>query len=1366
MNTTSQTDNLMQSPEQKSVRRKWHYVYFFLAAFNLLTVSAGLYLTDKIMSIYGQSIDINRIWTARAADYAHLGELAGAVNAPGNDVFDTHKVAEESARMRAALLIFDRQVASYRAELQGDVAHSESAPLLGHLDSVSAAMRQMTDEAESIFAHFRSERPDLAGERMATMDRKFAALNASLAHLREAVDEIQRKNFERQTTAANNLKEYEYGLAALVGLMVVGATYYGYRLARQNQQDTEEKLRHLAALAEAEQALRGVAATEAANLVLQRNERHLRMLKDIGAQTIGVEDVESVLRCGLATICDFTGWVVGHAWVRAEENRRWESSGLWVVKDGEKYARFQAASRAAEYVADSGGMVGRVIETMQPVWMTDTAQEWPAERRQAMLDADIRLACAFPILVDGEIDAVLEFFSSEGNPPDVHFLDFLDQACSLLGAAIRRKRDAAELRKLAVIVQQSDSAIVIANPERRIEWVNPGFTAMTGYTLQEAIGCKPAELLQGHETDSATIERVREALDACRNVEADMINYDKSGRRFWVRMHIQPIFDGAGKLERFVAIEQDITERKHAEEALRDKEEELRSVVDNLVDGVISIDAHGIVRSYNASAERIFGYSAAEVMGRNVNLLVPEPHHSAHDGYLERYLSSGERHIVGIGREVEGLHKDGRLIPVDLAVSTYQIKGNPHFTGILRDITERRRFTAELQRAQQEAEQANLAKSAFLATMSHEIRTPMNGVVGMIDVLYQTELDADQREMIDTARDSAFSLLGIIDDVLDFSKIEAGKMELEQVPVSIAKMVEGVSETLLSVAHKKRVELIVFCDPRIPDSVRADPVRLRQVLFNLAGNAVKFSGSETGSSKLGRVTIRADLIEMHADTARIRLQVSDQGIGMSEEAVAKLFLPFTQAESSTTRRFGGTGLGLSICARLVELMGGSITVQSELGHGSSFNVELDFVRIPDTPLPALPFDLRDLSVVMLTDTELREILVGYLEHSGVHVLPAQGTEEALAQAASLSASGAPPVILLVDAGSDDAQVARLRAQFAAIPGMAARFVVIERGRRRTVRLGGMDSVVVDANAMRRAALLRAVAVAAGRASPEREVPVEETQPAQVRHLSVPEAEAAGCLILVAEDNRTNQKVILRQLNLLGYTAEIADNGKQAFDMWRRKRYGLVLSDCHMPEMDGFEFTAAIRREERNGTRHTPVIAITANALKGEDERCRAAGMDDYLAKPVQLAVLRDMLMKWMPVVLPVSSDQAPETALPVAVDATIAAVDLGILKEIVGDDPAVIAEFLDDFRATATEAVAEIEAAYAVRAAQGIGAVAHKLKSSARTVGADDLADLCQLLEEAGRISDWSTIEETMPLLAPAFAVVNNFIDTYTVEQG
>ncbi|WP_162937371.1 response regulator [Indioceanicola profundi] len=493
------------------------------------------------------------------------------------------------------------------------------------------------------------------------------------------------------------------------------------------------------------------------------------------------------------------------------------------------------------------------------------------------------------------------------------------------------------------------------------------------------------------------------------------------------------------------------------------------------------------------------------------------------------------------------------------------------------------------------AESASRLKSSFLATMSHEIRTPMNGVLGMLELLSHSGLDADQLEMLGTARDSAGVLLRIIDDILDFSKIEAGRMDIDRLPVNIGALVESVAETVAPNAHGKGLALHVHVDPAMPDLLMGDPVRLRQILFNLTGNAIKFT--ETGS-----VSVRARIVpDAPWDSVRVRVEVSDTGIGIPNEMQSKLFQPFTQAERSTSRRFGGTGLGLSICRRLVELMGGEIGLDSRPGCGSTFWFWLDLERgaeLPESGADSEPAVAGLRVRLEIPNPVLAGTVADYLGHAGA--------ETVRAGSADVIIRSLPPGSSWPAFGNDGPSV--LLAEHEAKPeGMPA-------------------DVQIVARPVRRLPLLAAVAAAVGSAG---------TRPCAATPQAPPPPPVppltADRLVLVAEDQEINQMVIRRQLTLLGLACDILPDGAAALEAWRTGRYALVLTDCNMPEMDGFELTEAIRREEAETGRRTPVIALTASAMAGEDERCLTAGMDGFLSKPVDLAQLDRCIRRWIAV---------------------------------------------------------------------------------------------------------------------------------------
>lgn len=549
----------------------------------------------------------------------------------------------------------------------------------------------------------------------------------------------------------------------------------------------------------------------------------------------------------------------------------------------------------------------------------------------------------------------------------------------------------------------------------------------------------------------------------------------------------------------------------------------------------------------------------------------------------------------------------------DLLKLTFERVGSELGRVYLRD-----QITVALQEARAEAESSTRAKASFLAAMSHEVRTPMNGVVGMVDLVLQTRLDDDQRSMLQTVKDSGHALIKVINDILDFSKIDAGRLEIEFRDMSVTKIVEDVAASLSPGALQKGLKLVTFVDPKIPETVKGDAVRVRQILSNMVGNAVKFSSA-------GEVVITAH--HLGGLRGEVQFSVRDQGIGISPQNRRRLFEEFSQADSSTTRRFGGTGLGLAISQRLTTLMGGEIGVESILGEGSNFHFTLPF-GASDAKPASRAHTLDGLSILVAARSPaLRDAACGYLEHwdaATSQVADVAGCADACEAA---KAAGKPFDVVLIPDVDDQEVAADLRARFAP---PYPRFVIGRDPAHPAEALRRLKEVtLVEVNPMRRATLIAAVAVAAGRASPEVRHVEQPDMGAEISPPAAEDALAQGRLILVAEDHPANREVLRRQLNRLGFACEIAHDGQQALEMWKVKPYGLVLTDCHMPAMDGFGLTAAIRKSEVASGRRVPVVAITANVLQGEAERCLAAGMDDFLPKPVELKVLKAVLEKWL-----------------------------------------------------------------------------------------------------------------------------------------
>src|SRR5471030_828071 len=674
-------------------------------------------------------------------------------------------------------------------------------------------------------------------------------------------------------------------------------------------------------------------------------------------------------------------------------------------------------------------------------------------------------------------------------------------------------------------------------------------------------------------------------------------------------------------------------------------------------------------------------------------------------GKIQSNILEGELESVQVLRRVEYTIMAFVLLMVAAAV-TYgrkikremeshaveRLRGEQDVLRLNSDLETRvRERTAELENLNKElavataaAENANRAKSSFLATMSHDIRTPLNGVIGMVDVLHQTSLMGDHVEMVDLIRESGFSLLAIIDDILDFSKIEAGRLVIECAPISVADVVEKACGMLDHVACKNGVELTLFVDPTIPETVLGDELRLRQVLLKIVSNAIKFS---SGLKQAGRVSVRAVPTEHGSGQVVVEIHVTDNGIGMDDETKARLFTAFTQADTSTTRRFGGTGLGLVISRHLIELMGGNLMLQSAPEKGSTFTVRLEFALPQGKAGVVKPAaEVAGLCCLAVGGPDgLADIIAAYLAHGGARVERAADLVAARTLMLGLPAG---PWIWIIDAADVPPPLEDLHALARSLPEQEIRFVAIGRGLRREPRAKYADLVVVDGNVLTRRRLFRTVAIAAGLAFEEELVPPSGKHAAAFKPPSRDEALRQCRLILVAEDNETNQKVIVQQLALLGFAADVAGNGSLALVRWQSGNYALLLTDLHMPEMDGYELATRIRAEER-GVRRLPIVALTANALKGEADRCRAAGMDDYLSKPLQLADLKATLETWLP---------AAVSSLPSPVEATrhaaaAPAVDVSVLESLIGDDQSVILEFLNDFRISAAKIALELKTA-------------------------------------------------------------------------
>ena len=766
----------------------------------------------------------------------------------------------------------------------------------------------------------------------------------------------------------------------------------------------------------------------------------------------------------------------------------------------------------------------------------------------------------------------------------------------------------------------------------------------------------------------------------------------------------------------------------------------LNTLVNSLPAVVFLKSSDGRFKLINRQYETLYGRSQEELFDKTL--------YDFHPPDIAKNLEALDLELIAardiLAREHEVV-QDGKTVTLNSVMFPVFDRNDTltMFGGIEIDITERKQMEVELVEAREAAESAAAAKAEFLATMSHEIRTPMNGVMSMAEILDQTTLSLDQRSMTRTIRQSADALLRVINDILDFSKIEAGKLDIEHIPFDMAEVIQSTADLLAPRAEESALDLIVDIDLDIPRSLLGDPTRIRQIMLNLGSNAIKFTAE-------GHVEFRVRRVARNG-AVRVRIEVTDTGIGLTDEQKGKLFQAFAQADTSTSRKFGGTGLGLSICKRLCEMMGGEIGVDTVPEEGSTFWFELPFDVVEEAG-HAPSEDISEAAVLLVGyATREASILQRYLRHGGVRKIgeafaaltATPSLEDALEQL-----GGAPSLILmngkpgLHGIGVElDALAQQMETRGAPIVISAPHTLASTLGATSLARdqLKLLSTITAPQRVER---LWHLAAVALGKAELGRDGSAQDAAVVVFTPPSIEEARLANAVILVAEDNETNRIVIRRVLARLGFAFEIAEDGAAALELYQDRAFGMLLTDFHMPEMDGFELTAAIRRQEADAAEgaRLPIIALTADALPDTEQQCLDAGMDGYLRKPIEMVRLEAALETHLPQALTLRAvfEESPgeiPMAVPApnpAVDAAHTAVtnvdrsifDIAQLEDSFGAYDSETAAFVNDFLNTLEQRVADIASVLEQGEVGEARDTAHAMRGAANSVGAKRMGQI------------------------------------------
>lgn len=778
-------------------------------------------------------------------------------------------------------------------------------------------------------------------------------------------------------------------------------------------------------------------------------------------------------------------------------------------------------------------------------------------------------------------------------------------------------------------------------------------------------------------------------------------------------------------------LEVEIAERRSATDELRQTTAFLDSIIENIPIGLFIKDAQELrIERFNKAGEAITGIAREKMLGKSDYDLFPQEEADFFVQKDREVLSSGR--LVEIPEEVIRTPHGDRILrtkKIPLLDSSGQAR---HLVGITEDITDRKQAEAELKRAKEAAEAATKAKSEFLANMSHEIRTPLNGIVGMTELALDTELTGEQREYLGLVKTSADHLLNVINDILDFSKIEAGKLDLEMVEFDLRETLDDTVATLATRAHKKGLELASYVSEDVPEVLLGDPFRLRQILVNLLGNAIKFT-------EQGEVVLRVEKSGYTGDRVELTFSICDTGIGISPEQQLKLFQAFSQADTSTTRKYGGTGLGLAISSRLVQMLGGVLHIDSQAGKGSTFSFTIPLsiaASRVSRPGHGETRELQGLPVLAVDDNATnRRILQEMLTNWDMRPVVVDGGRAALAALEEAQRRAQPFAVVLLDAMMPEMDGFMLAEQINRLPGSSKSILMMLSSadlREDSTRCRELGIASYLTKPIRQSTLLDAMMTALGPS-----LSVQESQPPL---LALAPA-GRRYKLLLAEDNAVNQKLAVRLLEKRGHQVVAVNNGKEAIAVLDRESFDAVLMDVQMPEMDGFEATTAIRARDAVRGSRVPIIAMTAHAMKGDRERCLQAGMDAYVAKPLRiqelLTVLGELVVQRGAESTPSMNGRGTANGEPpkgANMDRAAA------LRRMQGDEE-LLSELASVFLEDYPRQIAAIRNSLAPRDAATLQREAHALKGAAATLAAPHVSAAAQRLESLAADHDWSQVE-------------------------